>query len=125
MGIILEAIMTEKARQDLPQTPQTEQTGCLPAIVRLIWFAFGNLLLITLAILIVKRRTFSIFDIIFWVTVILLVMTRYFDIARLQGLTVENEPATLQHWKHYTLMLFLISVVLWSIAHAIRFITSL
>jgi hypothetical protein len=121
-GYFLEAIMVDKTHQDLPNTQQPEASGCLPTIVRLIWLAAGNAFLVILTGLIIQKGTFSALDIIFWALVSVLVLVRYYDITRLEGLTAESEPATLQHWKHYTLILLLISSALWVIAHSIRYI---
>jgi hypothetical protein len=115
--------MVGNTRQDLPHTPQAEPSGCLPTIVRLIWLAAGNAFLVILAGLIIQKGTFSHLDIIFWLVVVSMVLLRYYDITRLEGLTAESEPANLGHWRRYAILLVLISAALWALTHAIRHMT--
>jgi hypothetical protein len=121
-GYFLEAIMTDH-RQDLPQPPQDEPSGCLPTIVRLVWLAAGNAFLVIMAGLIIQKGTFSVLDILFWALTGSLVLIRYYDITRLEGLTAESEPANLGHWRRYSVLLLFISAAIWAFAHAIRYIT--
>ena len=97
--------------------PQTEQGGCLTLIVRLSWMAFGNLVLIFTAFSIALQRSGIVQDLLFWAVVAGLILIRYIDITVFHGQTTESEPATLQHWRRYSLLLFLASGVLWLLAH--------
>lgn len=112
--------MAEKTHPDSSQTPHAEPSGCLPIIVRLVWLAFGNAALVILAGLIVQKGAYSYLDVIFWAIPGLLISLRYIDITRFQGLTAECEPATLKHWSRYSIILLLISAVLWVLAHSLR-----
>lgn len=91
--------------------------GCL---LRLFWMAFGNLALLALALLIFKRRGFSFLDLAYWGVVVALGSARHADITRLQGLTINGEPATMQHLRRYLLGLFLVAAALWISVHALR-----
>lgn len=115
--------MEDETRRDSPQTPYTEPSGCLPLVVRIAWMALGNIFLAVLAILIVQKGAFSALDIFFWVIVLSMILLRLYDITLLQGLTGECQPATLWHWRRYSLLLILISAAVWILAHAMRFIT--
>lgn len=117
--------MTDKTRQDLQQAPQYESSGCLPAIVRIMWLALGNAFIAILAGMIIQKGVFSVFDILFWINVGLLVLIRFYDITRLKGLTAECKPATLRDWGRYSALLLLISTAIWIFAHTIRLITQL
>lgn len=108
--------MTEHPKE---VAPQAEQMGCLAVVVRLTWLMVGNAALFFLAIRIAQRKAFSGFDIAFWGTVAGLVLLRYVDITRLRGFTKDGEPASLRHWRNYTLLLLLISAGLWILAHVV------
>ena len=61
---------------------------------------------------------FSVLDIIFAGLVGVLLLVRFVDITRLNGLTAEGEPASLAHWRRYAAMLLVASTLLWLLAHA-------
>jgi len=96
---------------------QVEKSSFLALIVRLTWIAFGNLLLIFIAFPIAQHKAGIVLDIMFWAVVAGLILIRYIDIKVFHGHTAENEPATLQHWRRYSLILLLASGVLWILAH--------
>ena len=96
---------------------QSEATGCLPAVLRLLWLIVGNVALFLLATLIAQRSSLSELDFVFWATVAALILVRYIDITRLHGSTKDGEPASLQHWRRYVLLLLLASGALWGMAH--------
>jgi hypothetical protein len=75
----------------------------------------GNIALLSAAAAISKqpRWTFSIIDAVFFALVFTLIGVRYLDIARFQGATAKNEPATRAHWVRYSVGLLLIAVVVW------------
>jgi hypothetical protein len=102
--------------------PQTEQSSFLALIVRLTWMAFGNLLLIFIAGSIAQQRGGIVLDIIFWAVVAGLILVRYIDITVFHGQTTESEPATLQHWRFYSLMLLLVTGGLWLLAHGATYV---
>lgn len=91
--------------------------GCFGLVARMIWLLAGNAALLMLAILIFQKRGFSALDAVFWAIVAGLVLLRYMDITRLKGLTSNSEPATVKHWRIYTIKLLLASTALWGLAH--------
>ena len=99
-----------------PETDHTPVVGCL---ARLFWMAGGLIALIFLSYSIVQHHSFSIRDLGFWLLIIFLVMTRYLDIRYLHGQTAEGEPATMEHWRRYTLGLISGSLGLWLILHGL------
>ena len=107
------------SQQPKQGAPQAEATGCLPDVVRLLWLMVGNGALFFLTILIAQRRALSALDFAFWATVVGLILIRYIDITRLNGLTKDGEPASLRHWRRYVLFLLLVSAGLWGLAHRV------
>jgi hypothetical protein len=85
----------------------------------------GNAALLMLTILIIEEEALSGLDIAFWAIVVALIILRYIDITRMNGLTSEGEPASLQHWRRYALLLLLIAGGVWVLAHGVtRFLAS-
>lgn len=103
----------------------TEYTGCLTGVVRVIWLMVGNAALLLLTILIIEEKALSGLDIAFWAIVLGLILLRYIDITRMNGLTADGEPASLQHWRRYVFLLLLIAGGVWVLAHGVtRFLAS-
>jgi hypothetical protein len=93
--------------------------GCL---VRLLWMAVGNLVLVLLAIGIFQNRAgfaLTSLDLFYWVTAFGLLALRYVDIRFLNGKTGDNQPATMNHWVRYAAVVLGISFVMWAIVHLV------
>jgi hypothetical protein len=106
--------------QSVPEnqsSPAAKPEGCAPTLVRLAWILGGNILLFFLAISIMKRQAFSVFDAFYWATVAALIVLRYIDISKLHGETANGEPASMRHWVRYVVLLFVVSAGLWGLAH--------
>jgi len=88
--------------------------GCL---LRLFWMAFGNLALLMLAVLVIKEKRFSPLDLVYWGVVLALGVARFVDIRRFAGRTIDDEPATMLHFRRYAWRLPLLAGVLWIGAH--------
>jgi len=93
-------------------------------IVRIFWMLPGNalLLLTTISIFRHKGEIFHTADMIFWGTVAALILARYLDIKLYNGLTVAGEPASMSHWRKYTIILLICSTVVWVLLHAINYL---
>ncbi len=104
-------------KEPLQNTPQVEKTSFLSLIVRLTWMAFGNLLLIIIAFLIAQQKAGILLDIVFWAVVAGLILTRYIDINVFHGNTADNESATLEDWRQYSILLIVFSALVWLVAH--------
>ena len=89
--------------------------GCL---LRMLWMVAGNFVLaLCLFSLFSTRSAFpSVWDGVFWGTVVLLVGIRYLDIARFKGATVTGAPASMRTWVKYVVLLVVGSAVLWGVA---------
>ena len=63
-----------------------EQVGCMGFILRTLWLMVGNMGLGIIAIFIIMNHPplFSLYDLLFWAVVVLLIIVRYVDIAYFQ-----------------------------------------
>jgi hypothetical protein len=111
--------MAESRSPITPPTSYHESLGCLGALVRLTWMAFGNGALFMLALKIAQSRRVSTLDAVFWAVVVALVALRYLDIIRLGGQTTDGEPANLRDWRRYVVCICGAAVVLWTLAHTL------
>ena len=60
-------------------------------------------------------------DAVYWVTVAGCIVFRYISVARRDGYTLSGEPATLSHWRWYTVIFTLVALILWGGAHLIAY----
>ncbi|MBK8164883.1 MAG: hypothetical protein IPK64_02845 [bacterium] len=102
--------MSGNAHQPATSPPQT---GCLAALARVYWMAVGNVFLFFCAFYAAKRPAPSALDGLYVGLVVLLLVVRFVDIARLGGQTSEGQPATLAHWRRYALGLVPVAAVVW------------
>jgi hypothetical protein len=83
----------------------------------------GNAALYLSAVFIAKHHgSFSLADVAFGAVVPTCVGLRYLDIKYLKGQTASGEPATLAHWRRYSLLLGTFALVLWGVAHVIGYL---
>ena len=101
---------------------ETEATGCLPLLLRLTWMVFGNLALFLCAAFIIKKSAPVLADIAYFSVAAGLILVRYLDIAKYNGLTSDEKPATLADWRRYAILLSFIAVGIWVLA---RFLATL
>lgn len=102
-----------------PNATESAPIGCTGLILRLIWLLGGNAALVLLGAAIWQKKAFSVLDLAFWAIVGALVLIRYIDITRFKGLTSNSEPATLGHWRRYTVKLVVLAGLFWGLAHAV------
>jgi hypothetical protein len=100
--------------QQVPTKPGSS-SGCLSIVVRLTWI-FGVSLLVFSAIFIIQGNTPGLADIIFWLIALGLILARYVDIRYLKGETSDNQPATLRHWRRYSVIVLLAAGLLYLLA---------
>lgn len=113
--------MSSQPHKTTTPNPQPQTTGCLQVLLRLTWLAFGNMALVISAALIARRTAPILTDILFFFVVAALIVVRYVDITRCGGQTSDGEPATLAHWRRYTVLLIGISAAMWGLARLIAF----
>lgn len=102
------------SNQQVPTKPESSG-GCLSIIVRLTWI-FGTSLLVFAAIFIMQGNAPGLADIIFWLIALGLILARYVDIRYLKGETADNKPATLKHWRRYSVILLIAAGLLYLLA---------
>jgi hypothetical protein len=103
----------------------TEKYGSIFSLfVRFFWMLLGNaiLLISTIFILQGENWAFHTADVIFWVTIAVLILARYLDIKFYAGLTAMGEPASMVNWQKYAILLLICSTVIWILAHIINYI---
>ena len=110
-----------KSEMNIPSDPDIVAGS---GMLRLGWMFYGPLALLVLAVVIATNRGFHpAVDAIFWATVAACIGLRYMDIKRMNGRTVRNKPATLRHWRRYTLFLTVAVAVVWGAAHGIAYLS--
>jgi len=92
---------------------ETHVSGCL---VHLFWTLIGNFVLVLCLVLMI-RKGFSSIDIVYWVTVGFMLITRYLDIKKFQGINMDGKQSTVQDWKRYSILLIALSSLGWIGAH--------
>ena len=102
------------SNQQVPTKPESS-SGCLSIVVRLTWI-FGVSLLVFGAIFIMQGNAPGLADIIFWLIALGLILARYVDIKYLKGETADNKPATLKHWRRYSVILLIAAGLLYLLA---------
>jgi hypothetical protein len=97
-----------------------KQRGALAILARIFWMALGNFALMICAanILMSESSSTRISDVIFWSAAIAMIIVRFLDIKFFNGQTATGEPATLAHWRKYSILLAVVSTVIWAAAHA-------
>lgn len=92
--------------------------------LRSYWLVFGNPLLAVSFISIIKNKLDPPFlgDLLYWCISMGLIFTRYFDIRFFKGQTSKGRPATMVHFKMYSMRVLSISVIGWLTARFFNFI---
>ena len=101
-----------------------EHYGILNITLRLFWMFFGNAVLFISSIFIFEHKgaVFHTADVIFWITVVALVLVRYLDIKLCGGLTATGIPATISNWRKYVALILICSTAVWVISHALNYL---
>jgi hypothetical protein len=101
----------------------SQQGSGLGLILRLFWMFFGNAILFISVIVIAQNKggIFHTADVVFWITVLMLLIVRYLDIQYCGGYTATDKPATMSHWKKYLILLLLCSGAMWLLGHIINY----
>jgi hypothetical protein len=84
----------------------------------LFWIAIGNVLLVLLVSRVYRAGGFSLYDVLYWMTVASMLGARYVDIHRFQGATASGEPATPEHFRRYAYGVTAGALAVWALAHA-------
>ncbi len=109
--------MTIQNRQQSEQKSES-QRGCLPVLVRLAWI-FGGILLVFCAVFIAQGKAPVLADLVLLVFTFVLILIRFVDIKFLHGETMDNKPATLKHWRRFSITVLIAAGLLYSLAKII------
>ena len=99
----------------------TGNASILGCLIPTFWMLGGNGILAICAVAIAagERATSNAADLCYWLTVGCLLAARYADIRYLGGRTSEGAPASMAHWRRYAVVLVVVSIVLWIVAHSV------
>jgi hypothetical protein len=111
----MEAAMT--AQNQTTAKPES-RSGCLSVLVRLAWI-FGGSLLLFFAFYVAQDKASGRADIFFWTFTVALILVRFLDIRFFSAETMDNKPATIKHWSRYSILLLIVSAVLYALAKII------
>jgi len=84
--------------------------------LRITWLMWGNIALFACAALVAYGTAQGWADLLFLLVTGGLIAVRYVDITRFSGETSDGEPATVAHWRRYTVKVMLASATLWIMA---------
>jgi hypothetical protein len=113
--------MAEIRKETYPTNDK--QGGGLSLLVRLFWMVIGNFILFFMAsgIYASEEKGLGLKDAVYWIVVILLVLTRRIDIKYLGGLTAQGTPASMTHWYRYSAGLIICGGLIWGLAHVANY----
>lgn len=96
--------------------PQDSHAGCF---VHLFWMFGGGAILLLCVFYVFDHsvRGLTLIDLGYWLTVIAMVAARWVDIRTFHGDTATGEPATLSHWRKYSVNLVIVALAVWIIIH--------
>ncbi|OGV66422.1 MAG: hypothetical protein A3K19_27790 [Lentisphaerae bacterium RIFOXYB12_FULL_65_16] len=97
------------------------QDSFVGLFLRMFWMIAAYPLLFFLATGIYRKGpwAFSALDIAYVLVVALLLAARFVDIRSYRGLTSEGEPATMAHWRRFSLMTCIAGLLLWLAARGV------
>jgi hypothetical protein len=94
----------------------TEPHAELGCLVRLFWMAFGNLALLGAWMQVMASERIGAADALYGGVFLALVLARYVDVTRLNGMTIRTEPATRAHLRRYAVALSVFALLGWIVA---------
>jgi hypothetical protein len=97
----------DKMAQPTERIQNTDESpGCLGILFRLFWMLGGVAILILVGIDIVLKSYRVLSIVLYWLTVVAIIVARLFDIRFFRGETYDGKPATMKHWvRHAALLL--------------------
>ena len=86
-------------------TPDESQ-GCLGVLLRLFWMVGGVAILIFAGLDMVLKNHGASTIVLYWLTVVAIIVARFVEIRFFRGQTLDGKPATMRHWiRHIALLL--------------------
>lgn len=99
----------------LPEQSE-ENVGCFAALARIYWLGGGAVLVFCAIYIVLQKATFTVY-LVNILSVISLIVIRFIDIKYFNGETMNNQPATLGHWRQYALGLIVLAGILFLVAN--------
>jgi len=99
--------------------------GAFGCLARVYWMLLGNVVILFAAILITQNKSKSFLveaDWVFFCGVFSIILFRYLDIAHFKGERAEGQMATMADFSKYLRNVLIVSAVIWSAAHALKFV---
>jgi hypothetical protein len=97
--------MSQQSEQAVNSTePATSKQDSIAGLLaRIFWMLIGNMVLAIsmISILQHKGNMFHAADLVFWITIVALILVRYLDIKLWGGMTAVGGPATIANWNRY------------------------
>jgi hypothetical protein len=115
----LEAHMQTTSNFPSANSHPAESTPILSLFLRLYWMMIGHIVIAGLGcIIIFYHQDFSglLLNLLYFGAVLLNIAVRYIDIRYYKGQTAEAEPATMAHWRRFSLLVICYSIPLWVVA---------
>jgi len=111
-------------KTDFPQSDlnSTKSANGWKFLVRFSWLLVGNVILFFLASSIVVNKAGITSDYAYWITVVALIGIRLLDIKKFAGETADFEPATMVHWRKYTIKLILLALLVYILAKGLAYL---
>lgn len=103
----------------MPEDTSSQATDPQPALgclLRMFWMAFGNVALLFAGMQVASSEHIGTADAVFAGVVVALLVARYIDVVKLNGMTIHTEPATRAHLRRYALVLGGAALLGWLLA---------
>jgi hypothetical protein len=104
-----------------PPASAERKGGCLSIIIRLGWIFGGIAVLIYCAVFVAMGKYPGTADLLYWIIVAAILLLRFVDIKFLNGETLDNKPATINHWRIYALKISVASGILYALAKFVAY----
>lgn len=101
---------------DTSKTPITADQPAFGCFVRLFWMAIGNVALIFAGISVSTSERVGWADAVYGALTLVLLLARWIDITKLQGMTIRTQRATRAHLRNYAVCLLGIALIGWAVA---------
>jgi uncharacterized membrane protein YdcZ (DUF606 family) len=109
--------MTNDHREHPSAQPEYQDPlGCLP---RIFWMMLGPLGLLLATLKVYMSAGWTVADVLVWLIIGLLIGARYIDIVRFKGQTINEQPATMAHFRPYALLVLVAGTAMWVAARAL------
>ena len=95
---------------DGSRSQATDDPPPIGYVVRLFWMAFGNVALFFTWMHIASGERIGVADAVYGALVLALLLARWIDITRLNGMTSRAEPATRAHLRRYAIALIAVGL---------------